>query len=87
PVLTATNFWSEWERLPGVEDAGVDVRSLIRGAVSAYLTRTIPPHITKAQYACLLKPVGAVLSLDKRALTVTFQPYTEPPDENAGRLR
>jgi hypothetical protein len=87
PVLTTANYWTECERLPGIDDTAVDVRSLMRDAVSAYLSRGIQPYITKDQSVLLLGPIGSLVSLDKQGLTVTFQEYADSPDENGGRLR
>ncbi len=86
PIFTAKNYAVECERMPGIKDAGVDVRSLIVGALTAYLNRVFYPHITKAQYIRLLGPVGSLVSLDGRALTVKFQPYVNADDTEAGRL-
>lgn len=86
PVLTAADYWNECSRFPTVTDGGVDVQSLMRGAVNAYLNWVIAPHVTKAQYARLLMPIGSLVSLNGRALTVTFRPYTDPADADGGRL-
>jgi hypothetical protein len=63
------------------------MRGIVIAAITAYTNRVISPHITKNQYARLLGSVGHLISMDKRALTVTFQPYLDPPDSESGRLQ
>lgn len=86
PNLTGADYFNECQRFPGVVDVGVDIRGLLVGAVTAYLNRVIAPNITKAQFTRIMGPVGSLIAVDRRALSLTFVPYSNVPDESSGRL-